>query len=111
MKSLKHILALLDAEERRRAKFEKKHPDVAAYIRLEQNLRNLLTGAKLPFDILNGQVVVIPARRKITNTMIKQLIDSHDKFTANHPTPHPTIDKIVYAFRIYDEEMENLRGL
>lgn len=99
---------MLDAEERRRAEFERKHPDLCAYDRLEQTLRDLLTGKKLPFNIFSGHVVIISARRKITNTMIERLIKGRDKFATDPSAPHPTADKILDAFRVYDREMAEL---
>lgn len=105
-KIVKMLLADIRRNEEIRARYEAEHPELCAYDRVEQTLRSLLTGQKLSFSIMNGDEVIISTGRKITNTLIKRLIEGRRNFTTDFQHPHILKKQIERAFRTYDDELE-----
>ena len=61
---------------------------------LTENLSNILLGEKIPLDVTNSETgdVIIPANRKITKTLLRQLSQVYNQISID---PSPIKNKIL----------------
>src|SRR4029078_8484542 len=76
-------------EEKRHAKeVEEYHKKKAEQLKeqLTEALSNILLGEKIPLDVVNSETgeIIIPANRKITQTLLRKLANVYDTIGA-HP--------------------------
>jgi TPR repeat protein len=91
--------------------YDQKRRELVEY--LTDSLSNILLGEKLPLDVVNAETgeIIIPANRKITKALLRELAMIHDR-VENDPSPiRNKIREIVgsYEHKFAELELERER--
>ncbi|RTZ69322.1 MAG: DNA-directed RNA polymerase subunit beta [Verrucomicrobia bacterium] len=76
---------------------------------LTENLSNILLGEKIPLDVTNSKTgdVIIPANRKITKTLLRQLSQIYDQISID---PSPIKNKILEIIGGFTKKFVDLKA-
>ena len=76
---------------------------------LTENLSNILLGEKIPLDVTNSETrdVIIPANRKITKTLLRQLSQVYDQISID---PSPIKNKILEIIGGFTKKFDDLKA-
>lgn len=72
-----------------------------------QNLCDIMLGEKIPLDIVNAYtgVVIIPANRKITKTLLREVVKNHQQIDID---PSPIRNKIREILGSFEHKLAEL---
>jgi len=75
---------------------------------LTEALSNILLGEKIPLDVVNSETgeIIIPANRKITKTLLRQLAQVYDRIEIDPSPIRNKISEIIATFKKKFDELQ-----